>query len=115
MWLIDENLHTQLHKTLIELGIIAQTVEFAGLSGLDNGVLTREAFNLGFRCILTQDRDFPRDAEKALSQTPGMALVIIRLSQTPAKTYLERFRSCWEKNQIAPIAGQVIEWGELAK
>ncbi len=111
MWLIDENLHIQLHKTLAELGVKAQTVSFAGLSGLDNGILTRKAFEFGFRCILTQDKDFPKDAARALRETPEMAVVIIKLAQTPAKTYLERFKELWWQSSIAPIQGKVTEWG----
>ncbi len=111
MWLIDENLHVHLYKVLAELGIEAKTVEFAGLSGLDNGVLTKEAFKLGFSCILTQDRDFPKDAVKALQETPKMALVVVRLPQTPAKNYLDRFKERWRKEKISPVPGQVIEWG----
>ena len=111
MWLIDENLHTQLYKVLAEFGITAHSVDFAGLSGLDNGILTREAFKLGFRCILTQDKDFPRDAEKALTETPEMALVVIRLPQTPAKSYLQRFRARWGVEKICAVPGKAIEWG----
>ena len=111
MWLIDENLPVQLHKTLAQLGLKAQPVSFAGLSGLDNNILTRKAFELGFRCILTQDKDFPKDAEKALQETPEMAVVIVKIAQTPAKTYLERFTARWQQSPIVPNQGKVTHWG----
>ena len=110
MWLIDENLHIGLHKILAEFGISSKSVSYAGLSGIDNGALTKAAHELGYRCILTRDRTFPRDAGHALAQTPEMAIVIVKLSQNPLRTYLERFKIAFAKNPIVPQAGNIVEW-----
>ncbi len=110
MWLIDENLHTGLHKILADFGIESKSVSFAGLSGIDNGALTTAALELGFLCILTRDLTFPRDAGHALAIAPEMAIVIVTLSQNPPRTYLERFRISFARNPIVPVAGSILEW-----
>ena len=111
MWLIDENLHTGLHKVLAEFGISSKSVSYAGLSGVDNGALTKAAHELGYRCILTRDHTFPRDAGHALAQTPEMAIVIVKLPQNPPRTYLERFKNSFALNPIVPRVGDTVEWG----
>ena len=113
MWLIDENLHKNLFKSLEKFGVTAQTVRFAGLSGLDNGKLTKEARRLGFTCILTQDKDFPKDAHKALRETPEMAVVIVNLRQHPPKTFTERFETCWAKEPIKAAPGKITHWPNI--
>ena len=56
MWLVDENLPPKLYRTLEDFGIPAQSATYAGLSGITNGVLTKKAFERGFRVIVTQDK-----------------------------------------------------------
>jgi predicted nuclease of predicted toxin-antitoxin system len=110
MWLIDENLHKNLHISLEKFGIKAQTVKYAGLAGYDNGKLTKKAATLGFTCILTQDKDFPKDAEKALRETPCMAVVVINIPQHPPKLFISRFEDLWNRNPIVPQTGKVAHW-----
>ncbi len=109
--MIDENLHTGLYKILAEFGVPSKSVSYAGLSGFDNGTLTKAAYELGYRCILTRDRTFPRDAGHALAQTPEMAIVVVKLAQNPPHTYLVRFKLAFAQNPIVPLAGNILEWG----
>ena len=72
--------------------------------------LTKAAHSLGYRCILTRDRTFPRDAGHASAQTPEIVIVIGKLSQNPPRTYLERFKTLFAANPIVPDAGNIVEW-----
>lgn len=114
MWLVDENLPPQLYKVLEEFGITASSATYAGLAGMTNGVLTKKAFDLGFRVIITQDKTFSQDAAHALKQYSSFCVVVMVLSQTPAKTFLERFKSEWIKNPIVPRSGEVALWPILS-
>ena len=110
MWLVDENLPPKLYRALEDFGIPAQSATYAGLSGITNGVLTKKAFDMGFRVIVTQDKTFAQDAAAALKQHPTFCVVVLLLDQTPAKTFLERFKEKWRKNPIVPKEGGVVVW-----
>ena len=110
MWLVDENLPPRLFRIFKKYGIDCQSAEFAGVSGMKNGVLTRRIAELGFSCILTQDRLFAQDAALALREFPHLAVVVIQLSQVPARTYLIRFEELLQREPIVPQAGLVVFW-----
>ena len=110
VWLVDENLPPKLYRVLEEYGISAKSATYAGLGGITNGVLTRKAFQMGFRVIITQDKTFVIDATSALKQYPTFCVVVLVLSQTPANTFLERFKDEWSKMPIIPKEGGVVVW-----
>ena len=110
MWLVDENLPPKLYRALEEFGITAKSATYAGLSGITNGVLTKKAFEMGFRVIITQDKTFVIDAASALKQYPTFCVVVLLLSQTPANTFLERFKDEWRKMPIIPQESGVVVW-----
>jgi predicted nuclease of predicted toxin-antitoxin system len=113
VWLVDENLPPKLYRALEEFGISAKSATYAGLGGITNGVLTRKAFEMGFRVIITQDKTFVQDAAVALKQHPTFCVVVLVLDQTPAKTFLERFKEEWSNNPIVPKEGDVVMWPSI--
>jgi predicted nuclease of predicted toxin-antitoxin system len=111
--LIDNNVKQSVHIILAQYDFVAETAMFHGLADLSNGELTKAAFALGFRCILTQDKSFIREAAHVLSALPEMALILIdtsKLKQTPRETYLDRFKSALENERLNPVAGKLILW-----
>ncbi len=113
--LIDNNVKQTVHLVLKEFGYFAETAKYHGLQDLSNGQLTKAAFNLGFRCILTQDKFFQKDAAQVLKSHPEMAIVLIdtlKLKQLPRDDYLERFKLELTKKTITPIAGKLTIWPE---
>ena len=98
---------------LQEFGHEAETAQHNGLESLSNGTLSAEAFRLGFRCILTQDKTFALDAAKVLESLPELAVVLVlteRIPQKPRETYLERFRDALRKHPLLPVPGCVVHW-----
>lgn len=110
MWLVDENLSPRLFKIFKKYGMDCQSAQFAGVSGMKNGELTRRIAELGFTCILTQDRLFAVDAASVLLEFPQIAVVVIQLPQVPASSYLNRFEEQLQREPILPKSGHVIFW-----
>ncbi|MEX2548547.1 MAG: hypothetical protein WD830_12295 [Chloroflexota bacterium] len=61
--LLDEMLPIGLRELLPEQDVV--TAQFAGLAGLPNGELLRQAIALGFDLLLTQDRGIPQQQNLA--------------------------------------------------
>lgn len=111
--LIDHNVKPAIRTVLADLGWEAESAKFNKLDKMTNGMLTREAYRLGFRCILTQDRSFENEAAHVLKDLPMMAIIVIDtkvLSQNPRSTYLRRFRDMAAKSKLRPVAGKVTLW-----
>ncbi len=93
--LIDHNVHQGVFYILQEFGYSAETAKYNHLEMLSNGKLSAEAFKLGFRCILTQDKTFSLDAKRVLETLPQISIILILpeyLPQKPRESYLQRFR-----------------------
>jgi hypothetical protein len=56
----------------------------------------------GFRVLLTRDRLFEESAGRALANFPELSVVIIRLPQARASSYLAEFRARWQATPISP-------------
>ena len=111
--LVDHNVRQGVFRVLQEFGHEAETAQHNGLESLSNGTLSAEAFRLGFRCILTQDKTFALDAAKVLESLPELAVVLVlteRIPQKPRETYLERFRDALRKHPLLPVPGCVVHW-----
>ncbi len=109
MWLVDENLPSKIFQILAKHGIRSQSVQFAGLLGSKNGVLTHKAASRGFTCILTQDKDFHIDAKAALREVE-LAVVVVTLPQVPLREYLTLFEETIAREPIVPVKGKTIFW-----
>jgi predicted nuclease of predicted toxin-antitoxin system len=109
-WLLDVNVPTQLILTLKGFGIEAETAASRGWNQLTNGHLVEAANNGGFSTIVTRDKRFGESAAAPLKRFPGLALVVLTLSQAPALEFLQDFERSWATTPIHPIAGQVITW-----
>lgn len=111
--LIDHNLKTGVFRLLINNGFQAETASFNGLESLTNGKLSAKAFELGFQCILTQDRTFIVDAADVLATLPAFAIVLVDtrlLPQVPRHDYLLRFEKALESEEIVPKPGKIVHW-----
>lgn len=100
MWLLDVNLPNGLRSVLQEYGIESHTTVYKGWRDLGNGALAKVAVAAGFKAILTRDKLFGESAAKALDTFPELSVVIIRIPQSRAETYLINFRKQW---QLKPI------------
>jgi len=110
MWLLDHNLPVQLKATLQSLKIDCDTTRARGWDKLQNGELVAASFTAGFRCILTRDVLFAKEAEKALKSHASMAVVLLRVPQRRSIVYIQTFLTEWMKNPISPKAGQLLNW-----
>ena len=110
MWLLDHNLPVQLKPTILSLKVDCDTTRARGWDNLQNGELVAVSFAAGFRCILTRDVRFAKDAEKALKSHPTMAVVLIRLPQRRGSGYIQEFLSAWKTATIVPKPGQMFVW-----
>ena len=110
MWLLDANMDVHLISLFAEFGIPCEAATHRGWGGLANGELMAVANESGFTCILTQDRLFAQSAKKAIEETRGMAIVLVRLPQKPWREYIEQFRRAWANHRIEPMPGGVVFW-----
>jgi predicted nuclease of predicted toxin-antitoxin system len=110
MWLLDVNLPNGLRSVLLDLGFESHTTVHQGWRNLGNGELSKAAVTAGFRVILTRDRLFGESAAKALQMYPQLCVVILKIPQSKAESYLASFKNHWEKNPILIVSGTVIEW-----
>ena len=110
MWLLDVNLPNGLRDVLREFGIEAHTTVYKGWRDLGNGALAKVAVASSFQTILTRDKLFGESAGKALKAFPQLAVVILRIPQSRADTYLQSFRNHWLQSPIIVEPGHVIEW-----
>ena len=110
MWLLDVNLPNGLRLVLREFGIESDTTVFRGWRDLGNGALAKAAIDAGFQAILTRDKLFGESAAKALRVYPQLSVVILRIPQSRAETYLAAFRQHWQRDPILLTPGQVVEW-----
>ncbi len=110
MWLLDHNLPVQLKAAILSLKIDCDTTRARGWDKLQNGELVSASFSAGFRCILTRDVRFAKDAEKALKTYPDMAVVLMRLSQRRSTEYVQSFLTAWKSKPFTPKPGQMQIW-----
>jgi predicted nuclease of predicted toxin-antitoxin system len=110
MWLLDHNLPRQLTPILAELGIQCETTRSRGWEQLRNGELVQTASKAGFTTILTRDRGFGDQAQKALKSYPQVAVVLITLPQLRGAAYAEAVRQAWRQNPIRARPGDVVQW-----
>lgn len=110
MWLLDHNLPKQLAPILIELGIPCETTRSRGWEQLRNGELVETASQAGFTTILTRDRGFGGQAQKALKSYPQVAVVLITLPQLRGAAYAEAVRQAWRQKSIKALPGEVVRW-----
>jgi len=89
--MLDHNLPVQLKTAIISLKIDCDTTHARGWDKLQNGELVSTSFAEGFRCILTRDVRFAKDAEKALKTHVEMAVILISLRSGKAQNILKRF------------------------
>ncbi len=110
MWLLDANMDVHLLGVLREWGIRCESAIHRGWQELTNGQLVLAAVEAGFTCILTHDKLFAESSSQTLPLAPGLAIVVVRLSQKPWRDYILQFRTAWELQPIAPTPGAVIHW-----
>lgn len=58
----------------------------------------------------TRDRLFSESAARALKQFPEFCVVLVSIPQLRGPDFLEQFRNAWLRNQIRPVAGQLLRW-----
>ena len=110
MWLLDANMPVQLVALLKELGIESDSALARGWNTLSNGRLVRMAAEAKFSALLTRDRLFGEAAAGALRSHPDFCVVRVTLPQLRATQFLPAFRAAWQKAQIVPASGRIIEW-----
>ena len=110
MWLLDENLPLKLSELLTINKIPNDTVVNRGWSNFTNGELLKLAVENNFTVILTKDKLFAEAAAKSIKKYPGCAIVRVMLPQMKEKEYLQLFQETLEKNPIAPVPGDMIQW-----
>jgi hypothetical protein len=110
MWLLDANMPVQLVALLKELGIESDSAVARGWNTLSNGRLVRVAAGARFTVLLTRDRLFGEAAAGTLRTYPDFCVVRVTLPQLRATQFLPAFRAAWQKAQIIPASGRVIEW-----
>jgi predicted nuclease of predicted toxin-antitoxin system len=110
MWLLDVNLPNGLRSVLLDLGIESHTTVHQGWRNLGNGALSKAAVTAGFRVILTRDKLFGESAAKALQLYPQLCVVILKIPQSKAESYLASFKTHWQRDPMRIIPGQIIEW-----
>lgn len=110
MWLLDVNIPVALKKELQNYRINSATAQEKGWRKLENGNLISMAYDKGFRCLLTRDRDIESSVKHVLRNLPNFAIVVIQLKQMKESFYLEAFKKAWNENPIKPLNGSVIFW-----
>jgi predicted nuclease of predicted toxin-antitoxin system len=110
VWLLDANIDIRVRDLLAEFKIESRTAESLGWKELSNGSLVAVATQAGFLALLTRDRLFQESAARALKQFPQFAIVVIQLRQEKWPAYVEKFRLAWNRQPIAPVAGQTTLW-----
>ena len=110
MWLLDKNVPRQTLMFLRACGLTAEHAGDLGWGALRNGVLTRTAYDAGFRVLLTHDLDFDKEAAKELLARSDFAVVKILLD-TPGKVaYLALLDKYWALERIQSMPGCSINW-----
>ena len=110
MWLLDVNMPRKVAAVLGEFGIVAETAEKRGWSGLTNGMLVEAAVLAGFNCVLTRDRLFSESAARALKRFPQFSVVLVTIPQLRGPEFVEQSRLAWSRSPIQPGAGQLLHW-----
>jgi predicted nuclease of predicted toxin-antitoxin system len=91
--LLDENVPVDLLAALRAAGHAAESVNFLGWKGLQNGDLLAKA-RAGYDLFLTRDKDFD---ETALGRyvTPTFGIVLLAIPQQRGPAYAAVFASLW--------------------
>ena len=110
MWLLDKNVPRQMVAFLQGKGIDAKHAGDLGWGALRNGVLTRTAYQAGYRVLVTHDLDFDRDAAKELASRKDFAVVKIMLDTPGKSAYLALLAKYWLLEPIKPAPGGSVEW-----
>ncbi len=110
MWLLDKNVPRQVMAFLRSVGIDSKHAGDIGWGALRNGVLTKTAYEAGYRVLVTHDLDFDRDAAKELAGRKDFAVVKILLDTPGKHAYLALLDKYWLLEQIVPKFGGSIEW-----
>jgi len=84
--------------------------QLSRLGTASNGELVQAASKAGFTTILTRDRGFGSQAQKALKAYPQVAVVLITLPQLRGAAYAEAVRQAWRQKPIHALAGEIIRW-----
>ncbi len=111
--LVDHNLRPSIFQLLIDFGFEAESAAFNLMQNFTNGKLCTEAYNLGFNCILTQDKTFQIDAARVLDSLPSLSIILVdtkNLPQVPSKTYLERFQLSLRMEPFQIVLGKMTVW-----
>jgi hypothetical protein len=110
MWLLDKNVPRQMMGFLRSLGLDAHHAGDLGWGALRNGVLTRTAYDAGYRVLITHDQDFDRDAAKELEWRSDFCVVKILLDTPGKHAYVELLEKYWSREAIIPRFGACILW-----
>jgi predicted nuclease of predicted toxin-antitoxin system len=91
--LLDENVPVDLLTVLRAAGHVAESVNFLGWKGLQNGDLLAKA-QADYDLFLTRDKDFD---EAALGRyvTPTFGIVLLAIPQQRGPAYAAIFASLW--------------------
>ena len=106
--LLDENVPIELLQVLRTAGHDAESVNFSGLKGFQNGDLVLRARSL-FELLLTRDKDFTSDyLASFLSPTFGVVLLVI--PQQRGSAYAAVFERVWPTD-ASGLLGKVTRMG----
>jgi len=110
-WLIDEQLPTRLWRVFKSYEIEAESVSYAGFSGLLNGRLVAAMAKAGYSVLVTQDYSFEKEdgANDPLVRYPDLAIVYITIPKEDPDFYSMVFDAL-DTAVPAPIPGKAIRW-----
>jgi len=91
--LLDENVPFDILPVLHGTGIEAESVNFIGWKGLQNGELISRACQQ-FDLLLTRDKDFDEENMK-LYVTVTFGVVLLAIPQQPGPAYAAAFARLW--------------------
>jgi predicted nuclease of predicted toxin-antitoxin system len=107
--LLDENVPVDVLPVLREAGHEAESVNFIGWKGLENGVLITQA-QQNFELLLTRDKDFH---EEYLTRyvTVRFGIVLLAIPQQPGPSYAAVFTRLWPA-EANSLVGRVTRLGD---
>jgi predicted nuclease of predicted toxin-antitoxin system len=106
--LLDENVPVDVLEVLQASGHDAQSVNFVGLKGLQNGDLLKRA-RQQFDLLLTRDKDFTAEY-LANHVTPTFGIVLLGIPQQRGLNYAAAFAKIWPPDP-ALLIGKVTALG----
>ena len=110
MWLLDKNVPIQMVAFLRDRNIEAKHAGDLEWGALRNGVLTKTAYEAGYRVLVTHDLDFDRDAAKELAIRSDFAVVKILLDTPGKSAYVALLGKYWPREPMIPTFGSSVAW-----